>query len=66
MIQPSPELLRKFRNTDTIVKSGRSYLIPDLISKYQNDYVDLTTYESIKRVMQFSWWRKNDTYTIIV
>lgn len=51
MVPPSPELLRKFRNTDEIVKSGRSYLIPDLVNKYQYDYIDLTTYESIKRTM---------------
>lgn len=52
MVPPSPELLRKFTNTDQLVKSGRSYLIPDLIVQYPNDYVDLLTYESIKRIMQ--------------
>lgn len=53
MIQPSPELLRRYRNTDEVVKSGRSYLVPNLVTNYPNDYVDLTTYESIKRSMQF-------------
>lgn len=52
MIQPSPELLRKFRNTREIVESGRSYLLQDLIVKYPGDYIDLATYESIKRAMQ--------------
>ena len=51
MVPPSPELLRKFRNTDQIVRSGRSYLIPDLIMKYPQDYIDLVTYESIKRII---------------
>lgn len=53
MIQPSPELLRRYRNTDEVVKSGRSYLIPGLVTDYPNDYIDLTTYESIKRTIQF-------------
>ena len=52
MVPPSPELQRRFANTDQIIKSGREYLIPELINKYPNDYVDLPTYESIKRIMQ--------------
>lgn len=52
-IPPSPELQRKFRNTDEVIKSGRSYQIPDLVARYPDDYVDLSTYESIKRAMQF-------------
>jgi hypothetical protein len=52
MVPPSPELLRRFTNTDQVVRSGRSYLIPDLVANYPNDYVDLLTYESIKRIMQ--------------
>jgi hypothetical protein len=52
MVPPSPELQRRFNNTDHIVRSGRSYLISDLITKYPNDYVDLLTYESIKRISQ--------------
>lgn len=51
MVPPSPELLRKFRNTDEVVKSGRSYLIPELIIKYPLDYIDLATYDSMKRMM---------------
>jgi len=50
MIPPSPELLRKFKNTDEIVRSGRSNLIPDLMSKFPQDYIDLATYESMKRI----------------
>lgn len=53
MIPPSPELLIKYRNTDEVVKSGRSYMIPDLISRYPNDYVDIATYESMRKAMQF-------------
>lgn len=53
-IPPSPELLRKFRNTRSIIESGRSHLISDLVTRFPNDYIDLATYESIKRTMQFS------------
>lgn len=53
MIPPSPELQKKFNNTDGLVKSGRSYLIPDLVNRFPNDYLDLPTYESIKRAIQF-------------
>jgi hypothetical protein len=52
MVPPSPELQRRFTNTDQVVRSGRSYLIPDLISKYPKDYIDLPTYDSIKRIIQ--------------
>ena len=51
MIPPSPELQRKFNNTDLIIKSGRSNTIPDLVSKYPQDYIDLPTYESIKKII---------------
>ncbi len=51
MIPPSPELLRKFRNTDEIVRSGMSYLIPELVTKYPQDYMDITTYETMKRII---------------
>ncbi len=53
MIPPSPELLRKYRNTEGLIKSGKSYMIPDLISKHPNDYIDIASYESIKRSIQF-------------
>ena len=52
MVPPSPELQRKFANTDEVVRSGRSYLIPELIKKYPNDYIDIATYDSIKRIMR--------------
>ena len=52
MVPPSPELQRKFRNTDELIKSGRSYLIPELVAKYPQDYIDLATYDSMKRMMQ--------------
>ncbi len=51
MAPPSPELMRKYRNTDEVVKSGRSNLIPELLSKYPFDYMDLATYEYMKRMM---------------
>ena len=52
MVPPNPELQRKFANTDEIVRSGRSYLIPNLVSRYPQDYVDLPTYDSIKNIVQ--------------
>lgn len=51
MVPPSPELLRKYRNTDEIVISGRSNLIPELLTKYPQDYIDLITYDSMKRMI---------------
>lgn len=53
MIPPSPDLLRKYRNTDGLMKSNKSYMIPDLISRYPNDYIDIVTYESMRKTMQF-------------
>lgn len=55
MVPPSPGLLRKYRNTDGLMKSGKSYMIPDLISRYPNDYIDIVTYESMRKTMQFIW-----------
>ena len=52
-IPPSPELLRRYRNTDEVVKSGKNYLIPDLATRYPNDYIDIATYEAMKRSMGF-------------
>lgn len=54
MVPPSPDLLRKYRNTDELIKSGRAYLMPELVEKYPSDYINLATYESMKRVMQFA------------
>lgn len=53
MVPPNPDLLRRYRNTDQIIKSGMSDTVPSLYQKYPNDYLDLITYESIKRAMQF-------------
>ena len=50
-IPPSPELQRKFRNTEGLVKSGRSYLVPEFVKKYPNDYLDMVTYESMLKVI---------------
>lgn len=51
MVPPSPELQRRFNNTDAIVKSGKSYLIPDLVKNNPQDYISLTEYEVMKRIM---------------
>lgn len=52
MIPPSPELLRKYRNTDGLIKSGKSYMVPDLVAKYPGDYIDMASYESMRKTMQ--------------
>lgn len=52
MIPPSPELIRRFQNTDEVVRSGKSDMLPNLIANFPNDYMDLASYESMKRVMQ--------------
>lgn len=48
MVPPSPDLQRKYRNTDEVVRSGRSYLISELVDKYPCDYINLATYYAIK------------------
>ncbi len=51
MVPPSPELQRRFNNTDALVKSGGSYLIPDLVKNYPQDYISIAEYEVMKRIM---------------
>ena len=53
MIPPSPDLQRRFRNTEGLVKSGRSYLVAEFVTKYPNDYLDIATYESMLKVIQY-------------
>lgn len=50
MVAPYPDIQRKFRNTDSIVKAKRHYLVPDLHTKYPQDYIDLITHDKISKV----------------
>ncbi len=51
MVPPNPDLLRRYRNTDSLVSSGRAYLVQDMVNKYPQDYLDIATYESMKRII---------------
>jgi immune inhibitor A len=51
MVAPHPELQRKLRNTDNIIRSNRAELASQLHSTYPNDYVDINTHNTMKRVM---------------
>lgn len=50
MVSPHPELNRKLRNTDNIVKSNKTELASDLCTKYPQDYIDTNTHDTIQRV----------------
>ena len=41
MVAPHPELQRKINNTDNIVKANKSEFVPNLSTKYPQDYIDL-------------------------
>ena len=53
MAPPSPELLRKYRNTDGLVRSNRTYLVQNMVNKYPQDYIDMITYEAMKRITEW-------------
>lgn len=50
MVTPYPELNRKLRNTSNIIKSDKIGLIPDLSTKYPDDYIDANTHNVLQRV----------------
>ncbi len=50
MVAPHPELKRKLRNTDNIVKSNKAELASQLHSKYPENYLDLNTHSTMQRV----------------
>ncbi len=50
MVSAHPNLSRKFRNTDSIIKSNKSNLIPTLHSKFPVDYIDTKTHSTIQKV----------------
>ena len=50
MVTPYPELNRKLRNTNNIIKSDKIGLASDLHSKYPDDYADINTYDTMQRV----------------
>lgn len=50
MVSAHTNLSRKFRNTDSIIKSNKSNLIPTLHSKFPGDYVDEKTHNTMQKV----------------
>ncbi len=50
MVLPYPELDRRLRNTNNIVKSGKIGSVPDLHSRYPRDYIDINTHNTVQRV----------------
>lgn len=50
MVSPHPELNRRLRNTDNILKSDRIDLASELHVKYPHDYLDIDTHNTMQRV----------------
>lgn len=50
MVSAHPNLRRRFINTDGIVNVGKSHLLPDLLSKHPEDYIDINTHKVMERV----------------
>jgi len=50
MVAAYPNLRRRFINTDGIVNVGKSHLLPDLLSKHPEDYIDISTHKVMERV----------------
>lgn len=49
MVSAHPNLARKFRNTDNIVKANKSDIIHSLFSKFPEDYIDVNIHSTIQR-----------------
>ena len=50
MVSASPKLLRRFSNTDNIVKANKEKTIHRLYTNYPQDYIDLDTHNTLERV----------------
>lgn len=50
MVTPYPDLNRKLRNTNNIIKSDKPELLSDLYRKYPTDYLDSHTHDVMHRV----------------
>lgn len=50
MVLAHPELLRKFRNTNYIMKAGKSHLASELYVRYPEDYINIQTHKTIEMV----------------
>ena len=50
MVAPYPELDRKLRNTDNIIKTKRTELAAELHAKYPEDYINVDSHNTMKRV----------------
>lgn len=51
MVAPHPDLHRRLRNTDNIIRSNRTELASELYDKYPHDYIAVNTHNTMKRVM---------------
>ena len=49
MVVAHPELYRKFRNTDNIIRTKKTELASELHSTYPHDYIDVKTHNVIQR-----------------
>lgn len=54
MVAPHPTLLRKLRNTAGIVMANKSHVVPDLHSKFPEDYVDLNVHNTIQKTVPWA------------
>jgi immune inhibitor A len=50
MVLAHPELLRKFRNTNYIIKAGKSHLVSELYIRHPEDYINIQTHKTIEMV----------------
>ena len=56
MVAAHPNLSRKFRNTDSIMKAEKSHLIPNLHSKHPQDYINISTHKVISEKVPWQEW----------
>lgn len=54
MVSAHPNLARKFRNTDMIIRSNKSDMVPMLYSKYPDDHVDINTHNVIQKTVPWA------------
>ena len=48
MVSPSPDFHRKITNTDNIVQAQKAHLLPGLLGKYPEDYIDIDLLNNLK------------------
>lgn len=50
MVSAHPNLSRKFRNTDSIIRANKTESIPGLYSKHPQDYMSLKSYNVMEKI----------------